>query len=67
MFIPDPGSGFFPIPDLGPDPGSRGQKSTGSQIRIIKTDKYINLKYASKVLLHPIMWAHNLSFKKIIC
>jgi hypothetical protein len=27
MFIPDPGSGFFPIPN----PGSRGQKSTGSR------------------------------------
>jgi hypothetical protein len=33
MFNLDPGSGFFPIPD----PGSRGQKSTGSLIRIRNT------------------------------
>jgi hypothetical protein len=32
MFIPDPdpGSGFFPMPD--PNLGSRGQTSTGSRI-----------------------------------
>jgi hypothetical protein len=39
MIIPDPnpGCGFFPIPDL----GSRGHKRTKSQIRIRKTDESI--------------------------
>jgi hypothetical protein len=36
MFIPDPGPGFSPIPDLGS--GSRGQKSTGSRVRIRNID-----------------------------
>jgi len=35
MFIPDPGSGFFAIPD--PDLGPRGQKSTGSWIQSQKS------------------------------
>ncbi len=34
MFIPDPESWFLPIPD----PGSRGQKGTGSRIGICNTD-----------------------------
>jgi hypothetical protein len=39
--IPDSGSGFFPI--LDPDPGFRGQKSTGSRIQIRNTAcKYVN-------------------------
>ena len=38
MFITDPGSEFFPIPV--PDPGSRGQKSTGSWIR--NTGTYVS-------------------------
>jgi len=29
LFIPDPGPNFLPFPD----PGSRGQKGTGSRIR----------------------------------
>jgi hypothetical protein len=33
MFLPDPDSDFLPIPD----PGSRGQKGTGSRIRIHNT------------------------------
>jgi hypothetical protein len=35
VFIPDPYPNFLPIPDL--DPGSRGQKGTGSRIRIRNT------------------------------
>jgi hypothetical protein len=37
MFIPDPDQDldFLPIPDS--DPGSRGQKGTGSRIRIRNT------------------------------
>jgi hypothetical protein len=34
MIIPDPDIGFLPILD----PGSRGQKGTGSRIRICNTD-----------------------------
>jgi hypothetical protein len=37
MFIPDPDLDFLPIPD----PGSRGQKGTGSRIRIRNTGKMI--------------------------
>ncbi len=33
FFIPDPDPDFLPIPD----PGSRGQKGTGSRIRIRNT------------------------------
>jgi hypothetical protein len=33
LFIPDPDPDFLPIPD----PGSRGQKGTGSRIRIHHT------------------------------
>jgi hypothetical protein len=33
LFIPDPDADFLPIPD----PGSRGQKGTGSRIRIRNT------------------------------
>ncbi len=40
MFIPDPGSGFLSIPD--PDPRSRGQKRTGSRIRIHNTACQVN-------------------------
>ncbi len=36
MFIPDPGSGFFAHPRS----GSRGQKSTGSQIWIQRPKKH---------------------------
>ncbi len=38
MFIPDPDPDFLPIPD----PGSRGQKGTGSRIRIRNTDSKLS-------------------------
>jgi hypothetical protein len=37
MFNPDTGSGFIPLPISYLDPGSRGQKSTDSRIRIRNT------------------------------
>jgi hypothetical protein len=37
LLIPDPDLDFLPIPD----PGSRGQKDTGSRIRIRNTDCFI--------------------------
>jgi hypothetical protein len=40
MLIPDPDLDFLPIPN----PGSRGQKGTGSRIRIRNTEKYHFLK-----------------------
>ncbi len=54
-FIPDPGSGFFFILD----PGSRGQKDTGSRIR--NTDIFFlrrDEKRLGKVILkNPLSWS----------
>jgi hypothetical protein len=45
--VPDPDADFLPIPD----PGSRGQKGTGSRIRIRNTDcRYIF--QSSKIVSH---------------
>ncbi len=46
LFIPDPDPDFLPIPD----PGSRGQKGTGSRIRIRNTLLWI--PYPAKWRLH---------------
>ncbi len=51
MFIPDLGSGFLSIPY--PDPGSGGQKSTGSRIRIRNTGTVVlGTVVTSTVLKH---------------
>ncbi len=42
LFIPDPDADFLPIPD----PGSRGQKGTGSRIRICNTVLWFSLQRA---------------------
>jgi hypothetical protein len=45
LFIPDPDLDFSPIPD----PGSRGQKGTGSRIRIRNTVKMHKYKKMRKL------------------
>ncbi len=50
--IPDPDSEFFPIPD--PDPGSRGQKGTGSLIRAAVKNKCLKHCLAILRAIAPI-------------
>jgi hypothetical protein len=50
MFIPNPDFDFLPIPD----PGSSGQKGTGSWIRIRSTDPNPNKKVPIRILNTPV-------------
>ncbi len=50
LFIPDPDPNFLPIPDL----GSRGQKNTGSRIRICNT-----ASYTTWVSSEQVLWVRN--------
>jgi hypothetical protein len=55
MFIPDLGSGFVSIPD--PQPGSRGQKNSGSRILICNTAG----KKVQKMNKGGISWRANIT------
>ncbi len=47
LFIPDPDTDFLPIPD----PGSRGQKGTGSWIRIRNTGIFHPFPFSKRTLM----------------
>ncbi len=53
-----PGSDFFPsrIRTVSiPDPGSRGQKGTGSRIRIRNTDRQTMTKVRNKIVMNDLI------------
>ncbi len=54
--IQDPGSGINPFRIR--DPGSRGQKGTGSRIRIRNTDFFIHLRHYS-VICKQLLFSNN--------